>query len=80
MSIGANIRISVDANRVLRQIERIRQMLIRPWWHRLLIGHPDVCLYANAVPRLSARYLIKKGARRGHLVVLFGWLGVTIRW
>ncbi len=60
------------------KIQRLSQFLPP----RLVFAHPDLCIYTNRdYHRLAgARYLVKRGHRRGFLVVSLLWVSATIRW
>ena len=72
----------------LKEIEKARKKL-RQWTMRTtgqmrprtFFANPDLCIsICPYFMRPSRRYLIKKGAKKGHLVLTFGWLWATIRW
>lgn len=62
--------------RAAKRLER----LFTERFPRCWLAHPDVCLYMRQYPQFGWRYLIKLSAKRGHLVLWFGWLGATVRW
>ena len=70
----------------LKEIEKARKK-IRYYMDRLhqhprtFFANPDLCIsICPYFMRPSRRYLIKKGAKKGHLVLTFGWLWATIHW
>lgn len=64
----------------IRGIERRMQRLLTWRDPRMVVGHPDLCLYLSNMPYFEWRYLIKRGAKKGHLCVAFGWVRATIAW
>ena len=73
---------------IVKEIRKIQKMAaklqrlahFRP--ARMVFAHPDLCIYArrDIYRVLGSRYLVKKGQRRGFLVVSLLWLSATIRW
>jgi hypothetical protein len=47
---------------------------------RMIIGHPDLCLFLSNFPRLDWKFMRKNGAKRGHLVLSLGWLSASVAW
>lgn len=65
-----------------REIERIKRMVIRMenMRVRLAIPHPDLCFFLANYVSFGWKHLKKIGAKKGHLVLSFGWLRATIAW
>lgn len=60
-------------HRVLKKM--IARKYPRPWF-----AHPDLCLYLDDYARWDWKYMIKIGAKKGHLLISIGWLRATIAW
>lgn len=53
-----------------------------PRWYGFCLMHPDLCIGISTpfslLPRW--RYMIKKTATVGHLIIKFAWLTFSVRW
>lgn len=53
-----------------------------PRWYGFCFMHPDLCIGISTpfslLPRW--RYMIKKTATVGYLIIKFGWLTFSVRW
>ncbi len=70
-------KLDAEARKITRDIE----LALKPGSIRAAVAHPDLCIYLERdFRRIGARHMIKKGARRGFLVVRFLCLSASIRW
>jgi hypothetical protein len=62
--------------------DRLARKMERMWNQRtrMIIAHPDLCLFLSNFPRVDWKYMRKIGAKNGHLVVSLGWLRASIAW
>lgn len=59
----------------IKELERISNMRTR-----MAIGHPDLCIFLSNYPRFDHKYMIKRGAKKGHWILSLGWLRFSVAW
>lgn len=60
----------------LKELDRISRQRTR-----MAFAHPDLCIFLSNYPRwFDHKYMIKKGAKKGHWIVSLGWLRFSVAW
>ena len=73
------MNINALRKKIERWHKRVEEMMVlrHP---RFLFANPDLCLWIERHFRIGWRHLVKRGKRRGTLVVGLGWVTATVRW
>ncbi|MHC4176032.1 MAG: hypothetical protein ACYSWU_00910 [Planctomycetota bacterium] len=72
-----------NLTKIIKRMDQARKRInamMEEWTHRLIIPHPDVCLWTYRWPRFRWKFMVKHGAKWGHFCIQVAWLGASIRW